>query len=135
MLKKIGIVIGIVVLIAVIGFGILMFRLAGMANKLEAENDKIGGYNLLQIKDGTYVGQAGDFVVSAKVQVTVKGRKIREIKILEQKCGPGYEARDTINRIIKAQSPKVDAVTGASSSSRSIMNAVDQALKSSQSSK
>lgn len=132
MLKKIGIVIGIVVLIAVIGFGIMIFRMAGMANKIEAENAKIGGYNLSQVKDGTYVGQAGDFVVSAKVQVTVKNHKIKEVKLLEQKCGPGYEAKDTIDRIIKAQSPKVDAVTGASTSSRSIMNAVDQALKNGQ---
>jgi len=129
MLKKIGIVVGVIALIAVIGFGILLFRLAGMANKLEAENDKIGGYNLSQVKDGVYTGQSGDFVVSAKVAVTVKNHKIKEIKILEQKCGPGYEAKDTVNRIIKAQSPKVDAVTGASSSSRSIMNAVDQALR------
>ena len=51
------------------------------------------------------------------------------IDIKEQNCGQGYGARGTIDRIILKQSPKVDAVTGASSSSRCIMIAVDQALR------
>ncbi|MGB7055012.1 MAG: FMN-binding protein [bacterium] len=46
----------------------------------------------------------------------------------EQRSGPGYEALETIDRIIGAQSPNVDVVSGATGSSKSIMIAVQNAL-------
>ena len=129
MLKKIGIIVGIIILIAAIGFGFLIYRLAGMAHRIESDLAGITSINLTKVADGVYTGSYGDFVVSAKVEVAVKNHRIKKITIVDQNCGPGYEAKDTVSRIIAAQSPKVDAVTGASSSSRSIMLAVARALK------
>ena len=43
---------------------------------------------------------------------------------------PGYEALATTERIEAAQSPRVEAVSGATSSSRSIMVATYRALTS-----
>ena len=117
-------------MISVIGFGILVYRLAGMAHRMESDLAGIKTVDLAKIADGVHAGSYGNFVVSAKVEVTVKRHRIEKITIIEQNCGPGYEARDTLVRILKAQSPKVDAVTGASSSSRSIMLAVARALTS-----
>jgi len=129
MFKKIGIVIGVIILIIILAGGVMIYRLAGMVHHFEQEIAKATSLDLSQIKDGTYPGSFGDFVVSVKLEVTVKNHKITRINIKEQNCGQGYEARGTIDRIIVAQSPKVDAVTGASSSSRCIMIAVDQALR------
>jgi uncharacterized protein with FMN-binding domain len=129
MLKKIGIVAAIVLLVVVVGFGILIYRLAGMAHTIEGEQSKVTGVNLAKVADGVYSGSFGNFVVFASVEVVVKNHRIDQITIKEQHCGKGYEALETINRIIKAQSPKVEAVTGASSSSRCIMIAVDRALR------
>jgi len=129
MLKKISIVLGVVALIIVVGVGLLLFRLMGMANDLEGRVSKMAAVDLLKVADGVYQGSAGNFIVSAKVEVEVKRHRIVKITILKQDCGPGYEARGTIENILKAQSPKVDAVTGASSSSRSLMLAVEQALR------
>jgi len=129
MLKRIAIVTGIVSLVAVIGLGLLVLRLAGMDHRIKAEQAKISKVDLLKVADGVYSGNYGNFVVSAKVVVAVKAHRIASITIVDQNCGPGYKALETVDRIIKAQSPKVDVVTGASSSSRTIMIAVYRALK------
>lgn len=129
MLKKIGMIIVVILLVAIVGLGLLVFRLTNMANKIEDELAKAAKVDLNKIADGIYSGSYGDFVVSASVKVAVKSHRIEKITITDQKCGPGYEAADTISRILKSQSPKVDVVTGASSSSRTIMVAVYRALK------
>ncbi|MFA4905145.1 MAG: FMN-binding protein [Candidatus Margulisiibacteriota bacterium] len=129
MFKKIGIGLGVILLVAAVAVGIFMYRLATMASSIEAQSAQLTKVDLRKVMDGTYTGSAGNFVVTAKVEVEVKNHRIKKITILDQKCGPGYEARDTVGRMLKAQSPKVDAVTGASSSSRTLMLAVDQALK------
>lgn len=129
MLKKIGIILGVICLVVVIGFGILIYRLTNMANRIEGTLDKTAVVSLAKVADGTYAGSYGDFLNTVSLKVTVKKHKITNITIIDQKCGQGYGALDTVDRIIKAQSSKVDAVTGASSSSRVIMIAVNKALK------
>ncbi len=129
MIKKILIVLAVVVVIVLVGFGILVYRLNGMAGKMETAQSKITGIDLRQVKDGTYQGEFSEFVVGVKVAVTVKNHKINKIDILKQDCGPGYEAKETVDRILKAQLAKVEAVSGASTSSRCIMIAVDRALQ------
>ncbi len=128
MLKKIGIVIVIIVLVIAGVIGAFYIRYQSMAGNVKHQYDGIKPVDLRKVADGVYSGSFGDFLVSAKVNVTVKLHRIKEIKIVEQKSGPGYEALDTTKRIIKAQSPKVDAVTGASGSSMVIMIAVHRAL-------
>jgi uncharacterized protein with FMN-binding domain len=129
MLKKIGVVIGVIIIIGAVGMGLMIYRLNGMASKIKCEETNIVKIDLKKIPDGDYSGSYGDFVVSAKVKVTVKNHRISDVVIMEQSCGKGYNALNTVDRIIKAQSPKVDAVTGASNSSKTIMIAVYRALK------
>lgn len=88
----------------------------------------IGDVDLTRLEDGVYAGTFGEFLVSATVRVKVEQNRIAAIEIVDQRSGPGYEAKETVDRIIAAQSPKVDAVTGATGSSRCIMAAVYQAL-------
>jgi len=129
MLKKIGLVIGIIVIVIVCAIVAFYFRAQSMASNIKSQYAGLQPVDLRKINDGVYTGSFGDFLVAVKVNVTVKRHRIDEIKIVEQKCGPGYEALDTVDRIVKAQSPKVDAVTGASGSSLAIMIAVNRALK------
>lgn len=129
MIRKIGVVIGFVIVIATVGLGIFVYNIAGMAQRIGNEEVNVTKVDLKKIADGEYLGSYGDFVVNTSVKVTVKNHRIDKIIITKQDCGPGYDAKDTVGRIIKAQSPKVDVVTGASSSSRTIMIAVYRALK------
>lgn len=100
-----------------------------MVKTIEADQQQVEAVDLSNVPDGDYLGRYGDFLVAVNLKTTVKNHQITGITIIDQKCGPGYEGRETVERIIKAQSPKVDAVTGATSSSRSIMVAVYHSLK------
>jgi len=124
--KKILIVLGIF-LILVIVFGVaFFFRARQMVQKIESV--QLEDVDLTQINNGVYPGEFGDFLVDVKLEVTVKDHQITKIEIIKQRAGPGYEAIEAIDRIIEAQSPNVDVVTGATGSSRSIMIAVQKAL-------
>ena len=78
-------------------------------------------------KDGVYEGKSG-FV---RVSVTIKGGEISAIEILQHGGGgPKYAEmiRPLIDKIINKQSTDVDAVTGATVSSKYLKEAVDNAL-------
>ena len=82
-------------------------------------------------KDGTYQGSGTGFGGTITVQVTVAGGQITSIDILSAAGETGSylaSARGVINRIIAAQSPNVDAVSGATYSSNGIISAVQNAL-------
>ena len=84
-----------------------------------------------ELKDGVYEGAAKSFPNQAKVRVTVKRGRIHDVEILSHfASGIGHKADDVIpGRIVAEQSTAVDAVTGATNSSRVIMNAVEAALE------
>lgn len=79
--------------------------------------------------DGAYQGAATKGPVKAVVEVTVKGGRIAEIELLHHRRWRGGIAEKTIpERIVAAQSTRVDAVTGATVSSDAIMQAVQNAV-------
>jgi NosR/NirI family nitrous oxide reductase transcriptional regulator len=81
--------------------------------------------------DGVYEGEAVGFRPGLKVAVTIKNDKIAAIKILSEHESRRFK-EEPIQKIpeaiIKTQSTKVDAISGATFTSRGIMNAVDDAL-------
>ena len=82
-----------------------------------------------KLKDGTYEGSYRGGPNKATVQVTIKDNNIVKIEILQHQAWRGGIAEATIvERIIATQSTKVDAVSGATNSSRVIMNAVQNAI-------
>ncbi len=84
-----------------------------------------------RLRDGTYEGSARSWPNSAKVRIAVSGGKIVRIELLSHfSSWVGNRAETTVPaRIIERQSTDVDAVTGATNSSRVIMNAVQDAVK------
>jgi uncharacterized protein with FMN-binding domain len=124
-LKKILKVILIVLLILILGFvGSFAFMIWG----IQRDYKEIEPLRLDQTADGSHHGESGNFIVSTDLNVIVNDHKITDIIVVEQNCGPGYEALDTINRIIDKQEAKVDVVSGATWSSKSIMAATYDAL-------
>ena len=83
-------------------------------------------------KDGTYEGSATGYSGQMTVSVTVSGGKITEINIVDTGDDEEYliDAKDVIPQIIEKQSTEVDAVSGATHSSKGIINAVAKALES-----
>ncbi len=118
----------IAVVVLLVGVAVA-FKIQFSRMKAVIESAVIEKVDLSTIADGVYEGEFKYFVLEIAVDVTVKDHLITDIKIVRQKGGKGYEAHDTIDRILKAQSPAVDATTGATGSSKAIMIAVQNALK------
>lgn len=126
MKKGVLITLAVIVGVLLIGGGFFKIRYDKMTRIFREE--RVEAVDLQEIEDGVYSGSFGDFLVSVTLDVTVSDNRITDIDIVEQKGGPGYEAEETLDRILEAQSPVVDAVSGATGSSRCIMIAVYKAL-------
>lgn len=83
-------------------------------------------------KDGTYEGSGTGFNGgTTKVSVVVKNGKITQVNTISNDDTPNFYERASstvINEIISNQSTNVDAVSGATYSSKGIMEAVSNAL-------
>lgn len=107
---------------------VLLFALLTLrAPKASAEGSSSGTV----YADGVYEGEAMGYESVIKVQVTIENDLITDIEILSSQDTAGYfdEAEQgVIPAILEAQSTWVDAVTGATTSSWGIMDAVQAAL-------
>ena len=95
----------------------------------ESEELAIADINPRKVKDGAYEGEQVGDLVSAKVEVVVKNGAITEIKLLKHRHGPWHGANAIVGRVIAAQSLEVDVVSGATSSSKVILKAIEKALE------
>ena len=82
-------------------------------------------------KDGTYYGSGTGFNGEVQVQVVIADGKITDINVVSHNDDSSFmsQAQGLIPNIISTQSTNVDAVSGATYSSRGIINAVRAALK------
>ena len=84
----------------------------------------------VELVDGVYEGSYRGGPNKALVKVTVKDNTIVNIEIVKHKALKGKKAElPVLKRIIENQSTDVDAVSGATNSSRVIMNAVQKAIE------
>ncbi|MFR4155526.1 MAG: FMN-binding protein [Coprococcus sp.] len=82
-------------------------------------------------KDGTYYGSGTGFNGEVQVQVVIADGKITDINVVSHNDDSSFmsQAQGLIPNIISFQSTNVDAVSGATYSSRGIIDAVRAALK------
>ena len=94
----------------------------------KAEAAERGNY-----KDGVYTGQGEGFRGTTQVQVTVEDGFIADIAVLSFQDDREFFQKaqsSVVGGILTEQTPDVDAVSGATFSSKSIMEAVADALES-----
>lgn len=111
---------------------------AGMESVEETEVENTEAAVVLDgafdLADGTYEGSANGFSGKIKVSVVIKNQTIRSINILSNSDDEAFFNRakeGVIAGIIAKQCTDVDTVSGATYSSRGIINAVKDALSSS----
>lgn len=111
---------------------------AGMESVEETEVENTEAAVVLDgafdLADGTYEGSANGFSGKIKVSVVIKNQTIRSINILSNSDDEAFfnRAKEGVTASILAkQSTDVDTVSGATYSSRGIINAVKDALSSS----
>lgn len=81
--------------------------------------------------DGTYTGSAQGYGGTITVSVKIADGKIKAISIVSASSETASyfaKAKAVINKVITAQSPNVDVVSGATYSSNGILNAIKKAL-------
>ena len=103
---------------------------ASQLTKKLNEDIQIGEMNLSKVEDGVYKeSYFYNEAMGATVVVTVMNHQIETIIIQEHKTGMGKKAEQIVNRVIDEQSLQVDAVSGATASSRIILKAIERVLK------
>lgn len=88
--------------------------------------------NYSKYKDGIYEGQGTGFKSgTTSISITIKNGKITSIETISTEDTPDFYQRASgtvINNILSSQSTSVDTVSGATFSSRGIIEAVESAL-------
>jgi uncharacterized protein with FMN-binding domain len=95
----------------------------------EIDQISIGNPDLSLVMDGRWIGSCSTSLVSAETAVTVADHRINKIDILRHDCGLGKPAEAIVDRVIAAQSLRVDAVSGATGSSKVILKSIEIALE------
>jgi len=121
--KRARLIVGIIVIIA-IGFNIM-----GTVSLNKLRNMTIANSDPSSISNGVYVGKyyGGGGPYTAKV--TVSDNRIIEVELRSERESKYVRyALPVSNRIIAKQNANVDAITGATTTSKCFMKAVEQAL-------
>lgn len=84
--------------------------------------------DLSKVKDGIYIGEFDAKLVAAKTKVTVKNGQIVDIELLEHKNERGKSTEGILSKVKLAQSLNVDAISGATNSSKVILKSIENAL-------
>ncbi len=116
-----------------IGIGFLAFvaviMVYAVLGKGQTLGLQIGSVNLADIPDGEYTGAYDCWRWSNTVVVTVQDHQITEIESVKGPNGRDSIREDLTGRIVDAQSPEVDAVSGATADSKAFLKAVENALQ------
>jgi len=121
----------IVCLVLLIGLGLgAKFLLDVQKYKEEVGAMKIGTLHLAEVSDGSYIGGYDASLINAEVRVEVKNHQIINIELIKHENGKGESAESIIPQVIKAQSIQVDAISGATNSSKVILKSIELALES-----
>ena len=122
-LKIVLILLGIIVLAVFFTYQKLNADLEGLKDK------RFETMNSVLWKDGTTLGEAHQFPIKVKVEVTIQSKQITKITLLEHQTGEGQSAEAIVDEVIRTQSLDVDAITGATYSSILILEAIEDALR------
>lgn len=125
MKKKLFIAIGIVV-------AILIFAFIGITDGLsEGAAVALNGINLSSVPDGDYTGTYDFKRWANTVIVYVKDHRITGIEIQDDVTASGVSncSAEIFSRVLESQDTKVDAVSGATVTSKAYLKAIEDALK------
>jgi len=84
--------------------------------------------DISKVGDRTYTGSYKAFPIIAEVKLIVKNHEITVIELLKHKSGQGAPAEIIASKVVEAQTLEVDAISGATYSSRVILKTIENAL-------
>jgi len=126
--KKILIVVTAVLLIGLAIGAKFMLDVQSYQNQIASM--QISEIDLSAVPDGTYEGSYDADLIKVKVLVDVKDHKITNIDLVQHENGKGAPGEAVIPEVIESQSLEVDAVSGATNSSKVILKSIELAITS-----
>jgi len=93
----------------------------------EGKNVEINSVDISKLEDGTYVGKYSKDRWTSEVEVSVKGKKIENIKLMSEQLTPDV-GDELSKKIIEKQNVNVDVISGATVSSKAYLKSVENAL-------
>ena len=124
--KTVLIILSAVLLLGGLAGGLYLKSISDYKAKVNALDFAI--IDLSKVADGVYDGSCETGVVNATVQVTVRDHVITDISLVRHDNGRGASAEAVLQQMLRSQTTDVDAVSGATCSSKVIRKAVENAL-------
>ncbi len=129
-MKKILIIAVIVLVVAAAAIYVFVIAPANKKNE-EVRNMPIGEVDLSRIPDGSYEGNFTYGSFTYAIQVGVKDHNIEKVIIIENRDSKyAGMAEGVVERVIEKQTPNVEVVTGATTTSKALLKAIENALNS-----
>jgi uncharacterized protein with FMN-binding domain len=126
-------ILGVIVIGAGIAFAVFE------PGRREAASIVVEDVDFSQLKDGVYVGEyvgTKDHMRDAKVQATVKGGQLEKVDVTggvmaqkeQQEIRGGQTLKSLFDRVIQKRSLQVDAISGATITTKTHLKALENAL-------
>lgn len=96
---------------------------------LRPQTLEIGTVDLNTVADGEYIGVCQNKILIAVVKVRVQNHEITDIEILEHKASCMGQAEKIAGEVCDRQILEVDAISGATFTSHTVLKAIENALK------
>lgn len=110
---------------------LIVFIILGCASQemLRVREMEIQNVDINSLRDGEYIGSFSYSGFEYRVKTIVSGQKIKDIMILHNRdTKHAKRAEGVISEIVKNQTPNVDAISGATTTSKALMKAVENSL-------
>lgn len=110
---------------------LIAFIISGCASQemLRVRQMEIQNVDINKIQDGEYIGAFSYSGFEYKVKTIVNDHRIGDVVILHNRdTKHAKRAEGVISEIVNNQTPKVDAISGATTTSKALMKAVENSL-------
>ena len=124
-MKRKKLIIGLAIIVTLLGI-LTACMTSGLS---EGANVTLYGIDLSNVPDGNYTGLYEFKRWSNTLLVHVNGNRITDIDIVKDIFGPDVSG-EIFSRVIEAQDTRVDAVSGATVTSKAYLKAVEDAFTS-----
>lgn len=94
----------------------------------KADAIQLVNIDITKLKDGIYIGDSDIGLVKVRVEVEVADHKLKDIHLIEHQNGFGKQAEEILDVMIDRNTTVVDTISGATISSKVIMDATQDAL-------
>ena len=122
---------GVLLVVLLIAYGVFVIAMGPQfAEQTRVRNMPINDIALSRVADGVYQGDFTYGKFTYMLEVVVRDHVIEDIQILANREESKYakKAEVVVERVLQAQSLEVDAVSGATTTSKALLKAMERAL-------